>query len=112
MGLSNKIEKIQRDFLYSLSSYLGLRLSYSEARILYGIDLLASRRSEQCYAWVKKHLSMSDKGLITCLFEKRDNYSRQTKNNMYREPTYRSQRFYKNPLNFLTRIASEIAMKK
>ena len=78
LALSEKIESIQRNFLRNLSSYLGIKLSYSEARILYGTELLSSRRTDQCYTWVKKHLSLADKGVIKCLFEKRDNFSQGT----------------------------------
>ena len=39
LALSEKIESIQRNFLCNLSSYLAIKFSYSEARILYGTEL-------------------------------------------------------------------------
>ena len=76
------------------------------------VELLSERRQDQCYKFVKRQLDSSDKGNIDSLFKKRDKFSQRKRAKTFYEPQYRSQRFYKSPLNYLTRIANEIVMKK
>ena len=105
---SDRIENIQRYFLRSLSFHLNVKFSYSEARIFFECDLLSSRRQDQCYSFVKKHLVRSERGLLECLFKKRPTHSKRTKKNILFEPQYRSKRAFSNPLSYLTRIGNDI----
>ena len=109
---SNEIENVQRQFLSSLSFHLNVGLTYSEARICFGLDLLSERRLDQCYTYVRKHLDRTGGGKTSDLFKLRNRISERTRDKTFIEPQYKSTRFYQNPLNFLTRVANEIMRDK
>ena len=107
--LSNDIETIQRNILKILSKYINQQFSYTEACIFFQVDFLFSRRSDLCFSFVKRYLKEHGDGK---LFTKRNKRTLRGNNKIFREPKYKSQRFYNSPVNYLTRVANEVAGKK
>ena len=107
--LSADIENIQRNIFRILSKYINIKFSYTEACIFFEADFLFSRRTDLCYSFVKRHLKdHGDQGL----FEKRNKRQLRENNKTFKEPKYKTMRFYNSPVNYLTRVANEITSKE
>ena len=107
--LSNDIENIQRNVFKILTRYINIKLSYTESCIFFEVDFLFSRRIDLCYGFVKRHLKdYGEEGL----FVKRNKRTLRDNNKIFKEPKYKSQRFFNSPVNYLTRIANDIVSKQ
>ena len=107
--LSNNIETIQRNFFRILSKYINTKFSYTESCIFFEVDFLYSRRIDLCHSFIKRHLKdYGEKGL----FERRNKRILRDNNKIFKEPRYKSQRFFNSPVNYLTRVANDIVSKQ
>ena len=108
-ALSNDIENIQRNILKILSKYTNQQFSYTEACIFFQVDFLFSRRSDLCFSFVERYLKEHGEGT---LFTRRNKRKLRGNSKVFTEPKYKSQRFFNSPVNYLTRIANEVAGNK
>ena len=102
--LSNNIEAVQRLVLKLLSRYLGLRLSYNEACILFMIEPLFSRRLVQCQTFIKRTLKSEN---YSDLFLQREG-NNSLRKRRFQEYRCHNDRMFRSPVVALTRMANQM----
>ena len=100
---SADIERVQRvavNIILSDCNTGYCNLSYDMALVTLGLDRLETRRESLCHTFAKKTL----KSRHSDMFEKAPS-NHDTRNKVvYREQRSRTQRCYRSPLNYLTRL--------
>ena len=94
---SRAIEAVHRSVMKLLSRYLELDLTPSEANIFFCAEDLFSRREDLCTTFLKRNI---DNPLFRDIFVK--------STQKYVENFARTSRNYKNPVNFLRRLANKV----
>ena len=102
--LSDEIESVQQLVLSLLSGYIGVKFSYNEACIYFYTEKLQSRRLDLCKTFVKRTMTNP----IHSSFFRKTNHVCNTRRRKlkFQEYSCKTDRFYRSPLVYLTRLAN------